>query len=402
MKNSEAILIGIDGGATKVSGWIVKHEPKTGYFGLTEHHAEYAYAQFDGFQTEFLPVPVQTQLAEREAGRINLSETEKQQASAYIDSVVETIKSLSTLAGTKPALIGIGMPGLKTSDLRGINALNNGPRIPDYCTQIEEKLKKAGIRLVAPIAHLGSDADYCGIGEFYANEGAFRDIKNAYYLGGGTGAADALLIGGQLMPFDHIKSWMAKTWEMKNEKNLSLERYASASGIQFVYGRHAGIPTEKLNTDQIYPPQIASLALSGDQAAVAALNEISEYLAWLFFERISTLFCGSKDIFGFVNPKRDSLDPIHLFRGTVLDRIVIGQRLGELMNSPTGQNLLTGPILKKLAHIIEAADCLPDNAKAAYIQDNCFRSNKLYFSKIREAPALGAGIDAQLTFTKHN
>ena len=96
--------------------------------------------------------------------------------------------------------------------------------------------------------------DYCGIGELYASDGSFQNTRNAYYLGGGTGAADALLLRGKLVPFDRIKPWMAKTWELKNHQELSLERFASASGFQFLYSVHSNIPIERLNADNIFPP----------------------------------------------------------------------------------------------------------------------------------------------------
>jgi predicted NBD/HSP70 family sugar kinase len=398
MKNSPYTLIGIDGGATKVSGWIINYEEQGRNYNLSGHHAESAYTQSESYRADFKPQAIPDQLSERESGKVQVSAEEQQQGSAYIDSTVKTIQVLSKLGGGKPVLIGIGMPGLKTHDMRGINVLNNGPRILDYCAQIEAKLNHANIDLLAPIARIGSDADYCGIGEFYSRNGSFRGLKNAYYLGGGTGAADALLLEGQLIPFDSIKPWMAKTWEMKNDKNISLERYASASGIQYIYSRHSHISVEKLNADQVFPPRIAELVIEGNEAAINTFQEISEYLSWLIFERISTLYCGSKEIFSFVNPKREALDPVHLYRGTILERIVIGQRLGELMAGKTGRQVLTIPILKKLYHIIQAADCFPENVREEYIKDTRFIMEKLFFSQLRESPALGAGIDAHRTF----
>ena len=154
----------------------------------------------------------------------------------------------------KNAIVGIGMPGLKTKNKRGIIALINGPRMPDYSQFIESRLLEANMSLVSPIAHLGSDADYCGLGEEYAENGLFKDVKNAYYLGGGTGVADAMKLNGKLVPFDNTKAWIAKTWEMKCDKNISLEKYASSSGIQSIFSMYSNIPVEELNKNEIYPP----------------------------------------------------------------------------------------------------------------------------------------------------
>lgn len=399
MKQKNYILIGIDGGATKAGGWIVTFDPAGNTYDLSDQHAEAAYAEYENFRSDYQPVSITVQLEERTTASVNLSEAERRQGSAYTQAVVDIIQQLSTAGRNKPVLVGIGMPGLKTRDKRGINVINNGPRIIEYCTQIENKLQEAGVEMIAPVHRLGSDADYCGMGEFYAHHGSFHGVQNAYYLGGGTGAADALLLKGELIPFDDIKSWMAKTWELKNDKELSLERYASASGIQFIYSRHANIAVDKLNADRIFPPQIAAMAVNGDRAAGQTFDEVSSYLSWLLFERICTLFSGSKDMFEFINPKHKALDPVHLYRGTLLDRIVIGQRLGELMTTDDGEKILTRPILTKLYNIIEAADCLPDKAKQAYISSNSFNREKLILSKLREAPALGAAIDAHRTFT---
>ena len=69
---------------------------------------------------------------------------------------------------------------------------------------------------------------------------AFEDVENAYYLGGGTGAADALKLHGKLISFDKCKNWIAKTWEMSDKNGKSMEIYCSANGIQSIYGDLAG------------------------------------------------------------------------------------------------------------------------------------------------------------------
>ncbi len=396
MKYDDYTLVGIDGGATKVSGWIVNYLSEEKSYRLSEHHRELSYASIEGHLTDFTPVEIQKQLPQRESGKIDITDEESVQGQTYIKAAARVVQELYALGGEKPLLIGIGMPGLKTTDQRGINAIANGPRMPEYCTSLEKKLTASGLNLLTPIARLGSDADYCGVGEFYAAEGSFRNINNAYYLGGGTGAADALLLKGELVPFDQIKSWMAKTWEMKNDLDLSFERYASASGLQFIYARYSGKSVDLLNKSKIYPPQIASLAEEGNDTAIKTYQEVAAYLAMLIFERISTLFCGSIGLIKLINPRRDSLEAVHLYRGEIFERIIIGQRLGDLMASPTGHKVLTEPFLKEISTIINNADCIPEQAKSEYLKEGTFDKAKLVFSKLREAPALGAGIDAYL------
>jgi predicted NBD/HSP70 family sugar kinase len=400
MNNNEYTLIGIDGGATKVSGWIVKQLANKNLYDLSPHHSEIPYIAIEGFISSFKPVDINTQLSEREKEEIHLTEEESIQGKTYIHSAANVINDLYDLGGKKPVLIGIGMPGLKTADQRGINAIANGPRMPAYCSQLEILLKERNIQVVAPIHKLGSDADYCGLGELYASEGSFRGIQNAYYLGGGTGAADAVLLDGKLVPFDQIKSWIAKTWEFKNDLNLSLERYASASGLQFIYSRHSGQSIESLNKSEIYPPQIAELAFKGNESARETYKEVAKYLAMLLYERMSTLYCGSEEIFGFINPNREPLEKNHIYRNKLFDRIIIGQRLGDLMASDIGNRVLTNEFFKNLSDLIRQSSTLPSDIKNKYLKNNSFDDEKIVFSKLREAPALGAGIDAHLAYRK--
>ncbi len=389
-------LIGIDGGATKVSGWLVnyKHDPLS--FSLSENNEQLKYSDDKNFISDFTPVPVPDQLKQAEENQLDLTEQEKQQGEILVSTCARVIEKLAKDNPNNPILVGIGMPGIKTEDKRGINVVANGPRVPEYSKKLELLLEKANIKFAAPIAHLGSDADYCGIGENYAEGGGFCNTYNAYYLGGGTGAADALKLRGELVPLDKTKQWLAKTWEMKNDVEISMEKYASASGIQFIYSNKSGIPIEELNHNKIYPPQIAEKALSGDSSAIEAYTEITKYLALLFYERITSLYCGTQDIFTFVNPNRPDLSKDHFFREDTFEKIVIGQRLSNLMGSKAGNEALTKPLVKTLSNLINRSDCLPDSVLSHYLHDSKLKNERLFLSNLREAPAIGAGIDAYL------
>ncbi len=389
-------LIGIDGGATKVNGWILNYTENPLSFSLSDFNAEKKYSELEGHISDFTPVALQTQLQEMESKKFNLTADEKQQGNTYTQSCADVIETLVNKKKNNQIIVGIGMPGLKTENKRGLSALANGPRIPQYSDRVEQILKEKGIEFLSPIAHIGSDADYCGIGENYADGGGFKDVYNAYYLGGGTGAADALKLRGELVPLDKTKPWLAKTWEFKNESGISLERYASASGIQFIYSSKSGISTEELNNQEIYPPQIAEKAINGEDAAAEAFKDISKYLALLFYDRITSLYCGTQNLFEFVNPKRDSLSNEHFYINDTFERIVIGQRLGDLMSSVSGTKVLTIPLQKMLNQYIKDSDCLSNSVKDHYLNKDF-----LFFSKLREAPALGAGIDAYLSYSKN-
>jgi predicted NBD/HSP70 family sugar kinase len=321
---------------------------------------------------------------------------EQQQASVLVEACAQVIEEIVEKTQTKKILIGLGMPGLKTENRRGIAVVANGPRMIRYSDQLEDRLSMGDIEFISPIDHIGSDADYCGIGENYSSEGLFRTVENAYYLGGGTGVADAMKLNNELVPFDATKDWIAKTWEMKSQNGLSLERFASASGIQSIYADIAKIDISELNNRSIFPLQIAELAKNGDNSALETFNRVAENIALLLFERISTMFSGWRSLFEFVNPNRADLSTNHQYEGKFFERIIIGQRLGELFEAEAGNEVLQKPVLEQLNSRIESSKVLTADAKTFYSE----LVKIIQTSKLREAPAIGAGIDAYLTYLK--
>lgn len=391
----DLLIIGIDGGATKVSGWTAERK-EDGTFELGDLNVQKKYSEYDYYDPEFKPVDIKIQLKEMEDG-IHLTDEERRQGLAYMYATADVIIELVKANPGKKALIGIGMPGLKTKDRKGISALANGPRMPEYVSIIENRIMLNDVSLASPIDHLGSDADYCGLGEEYSSRGQFRGVENSYYLGGGTGVADALKLKGQLVPFDAIKPWMAKAWEMKAESGKSLERYCSAAGIQSIYSEYSGIPVAELNQQKIYAPQIMEKAIQGEGAAVKTMKDISHYLAELLFERMSTLYAGSNNQFEFVNPARAQLLSWHPYLGTLLDHIIIGQRLGDYLEASRGKNQMWEPMIHHLGELILENENLTKGFKQHYLKGNTFNENRIVLSKLREAPAMGAAVDAWLS-----
>ncbi len=389
-------LIGIDGGATKVSGWSVDYDSDSQVFTLGTTNVQHSYAEYADYQPSFSPVDIKSQLDQFNRGPLQPAAAEIRQGRAYVQACADVIIELAHGHQGTP-LVGIGMPGLKTGDDRGIAVLLNGPRIPDYASRIETILSRRGIDLLAPVARLGSDADYCGLGEEYSADGNFRPVDNAYYLGGGTGAADALKLAGELVPLDHTKPWLAKTWEMQNDQGLSLERFASAGGIQSVYSRYCGLSVKELNSRAIYPDQILQMAQTGDQPAQQTFADVAEYLAGLLFERLSTIYSGWKNQFSFTNTARPTPNTDHDYRGLLLERIVIGQRLGNLLEQSKQTDFFYRPLLAHLTNLTES-EAPDDKFHQYYSSDTGFPPEKLVTSGLRAAPAMGAGIDAWLHY----
>jgi len=400
MKINNILLIGIDGGATKIAAWQVNTDDNGRTFTLGDIHAVISYNELPDYDPNFTSQPINMQLAEFQANNIKLTAQEQKQGEVYISACSEAVSALAESIGDSTLLLGIGMPGLKTPDKRGIAVLANGPRIPDFASRLEKKLKHAGFSLAAPMHKLGSDADYCGIGENRAKHGNFINIKNAYYLGGGTGAADAMKLNGRMLTFDEAKELIAKCWEMQNDHKISLEKYASAGGIQYLYAHYTGQSLQDIQERKLYPLRIAERALTGDKPARQTFIDIANNLSLLLYERITTLYCGWQNLFSFVNPFRILPQGDHPFKGSLLERIVIGQRLSELMRSRPGQEVLVKPLLENLARLIDGSNCLDERAKAHYMHGTVFRNERLVLSTLREAAALGAAIDAYLTFSK--
>ena len=390
----DILLVGIDGGATKVSGWQVIPDESNGTFRLGKSNSSKSYKEIPGFLPNFIPVSVPEQISQRDAGNIQLTYAENLQEAVYVEACAQVIKDLHEKDHDKKILVGIGMPGLKTEDHRGICVLANGPRMLHYGDKLEERLGQRDLELLTPVHHLGSDADYCGIGENYATDGLFRNVQNAYYLGGGTGVADAMKLNDKLLPFDATKDWLAKTWEMKSADGRSLERFTSVGGMQAVYAEISGKRVSELNEQNIYPLQIAELATKGDAAAQEMIELAVENLSLLLFERITSLYSGSQGIFQFGNPNHPALNTQHPYLGNVFDNMIMGQRLGELFDSDSGKQVLRKPVITKLEALISHSTSLDAEAKKHYANlDNIIKT-----SKLREAPALGAGIDAYLTY----
>lgn len=386
------LLIGVDGGATKVSAWEVLYDEKTRDFSLGKNYTSKSYREVEGYISDYKPVDLNTQLNELNTEFISGS-FEKQQAGVYIETCALAIKELVEKTGMNNVLIGLGMPGLKTQDKRGITALANGPRMVDYSDKLEQRLAQLNVKMIAPIAHLGSDADYCGIGENYAEEGEFRNTTNAYYLGGGTGVADAMKLDGELLPFDMAKAWIPKSWEIKCKEGVSMERITAVGGIQNTYAEIAGKSVEELNKAGIFPQQVADMAAIGDDLSVKTFEMVNRNLAELLYERIVTLNKGWKGLFDFVNPNKPPPEESHPYLNHVFDKIIIGQRLGDLFISESGSIVVRKVVIEKMNKLIQNSPYLDQVAKDHYKDFDSI----IVSSKLREAPALGAGIDAYLS-----
>jgi predicted NBD/HSP70 family sugar kinase len=386
MTDGDVMLIGVDGGATEAKSHHVAVEGSGTdiSFALGDLSASRRYERIDGFE----PVPVGDQIAQRTAGDVQVTDGERAQGEKYTDAAAATIIELAEQTGAKRVLIGMGMPGLKTEDDRGINAINNGARTPDFAERLEEKICAAGIELAGPLVHLGSDADYCGIGEEHAAEGAFRDVESAYYVGCGTGIADALKLAGQLVPLDDTKSWLQKSWQIASWVGPTFEKIASANSMMSLFAGQMKTTPAALVEEGTFPQDLAA---EGDPLAQAVMTTVAATLAEVIFERLFTIHAGREEA-----PHRGEaylgLSKDHPFRGTLLERIVVGQRFGFLWADERCHEIFRRPCETLL--VAHATRC-GDDALAEHIAPGgTIRQGLIVASRLREAPAIGAAIDA--------
>jgi len=401
---NEFLLIGVDGGATEVKAHAVACDDlgRRTSFRLRPESASRVYPRLPGF----VPLSVTEQLAQRDSGDLRRSAEEIEQASRWVTAAAEAVVDVARQCGVARVLVGVGMPGLKTPDGRGINVINNGPRIPDYLDRFEQQVAAAGITLLAPVAALGSDADYCGLGEEYADEGLFRDVQNAYYCGGGTGIADALKLRGRLVPFDQARTWIQKSWQIPSALGPTFEKLVSASSLNRVWTELNAV-TPRPPVDPTPYPEVA--ALTGDPLAAGWLATAALVLAELIFERLWTIRNG-RAAAAQRGEAYARLAPEHEYRGLLLDRVVIGQRVGLIYGDPRFRPVFGHRVDAYLAAFVARSG--DADMSAAYLQlptggganagqaSATLKAGFLRASRLRAAPALGAAIAALQTFVK--
>lgn len=383
----DILLIGIDGGATETKAHevLVSGSWRKPKFQLGGCSASRKYRMLPDFK----PVDVGQQIKERNENTTQLTPEEKLQGREYIISTADAVREIYTQVGRgRKVLIGMGMPGLKTPDGRGINAINNGARTPDFLDQLGAELSASGIDLAAPIARLGSDADYCGIGEEHAVEGIFRRVKSAYYFGGGTGVADAMKLQGELVPFDHTKDWLWKSWQLISSLGPTYEKLIAAKAMNENFARMENATLAEYAAAGKFA-QVE--ALKGNPRARFIMNVVATLLAELLYERMYTLFAGRQPV-DFRGPAYQALRTDHPYRGQFFEKVIIGQRIGDIYADASCRKIFRAPLHAKLEALLN--DFAPAELKEAYLKNGKLRPGLIVASKLREAPAIGAAVDA--------
>ncbi|MFN0007822.1 MAG: hypothetical protein ACKVXR_07930 [Planctomycetota bacterium] len=362
---ADDLLIGVDGGATEVKAHEVVRSDSM--LGLGAASASFLYERARGFQ----PVPMPSQLLALEKGTLRPGGVEGAQARLWLEASARAIASVAGQAGRREVRLGICMPGLKTADGRGIAVMRWGPRIPGYLDRLEALLAESGLALGRPVSRLSSDGEACAHGERIDARGLLRGIGCAYYLGGGTGLAEALLIEGRIHGFDALDGFVRKAWQMEATGGRIVEDLLSPRGMNSAY---AAMANKKLPLAPGDHPE--SRALAGDEQAARVLRDAAEALAELVLDRMGALRRGFHSSSARITPN------------TFLERVVIGQRLGGIFASAALRPSFRDPAEELLARKIVATG---DGAlRKHYLEGSRLRPDLLVGSELRAAPAIGA------------
>ncbi|MBK7644498.1 MAG: ROK family protein [Planctomycetes bacterium] len=376
--STEELLVGVDGGATEVKVHeILRLEREEGLrldLGSSSSSMLYDRTQ------RFVPVPMAQQLLEEERGELLLGAQERAEGRLVLEAFLHAIRSVAEQAGIKRLRVGICLPGVKSADGRGVVVMRNGPRLPDFLAQLEAGLAVVGLELVGPIPRLVSDGEACAQGENLGLEGLLAQVRNAYYIGGGTGIAEAFKLGGAVVDMEALRPWMRKAWQMETSSGVSLEDLASAHGMNERYAQRRGV--ELVPGEEIYPEERVEL---GDPDAQSVLREAGGALAQLVFARIQT--CARAQKLQRAGPRAGRAS-FKLEAGTLLERVVVGQQLGRLLADPALARHLREPLEEQLGALLRGT-CDPALEKA-YLAGDTLRPEFLQPSLLRAAPAIGA------------
>ena len=202
-------FVGLDCGASKIL-----YQKASFNFDLdlvipSGNSIERLYSNNKNWIESFEPVSIQTQLKQFSKNVIVITSEEESQGKV----IIEEIKKL--LALTDQNNSSICFPGLKSNE--GVCVMKNGPRIPFFKKKLNLK------------QHIFNDSDCCTIGEWKSSIGCMINIKNAIYIGGGTGIADGIIMNGKILNFND-NSDLKRSWEM-GFNDSTIESQISPGGM---------------------------------------------------------------------------------------------------------------------------------------------------------------------------
>jgi hypothetical protein len=356
-------LIGVDGGATHVRAREVEVERVAGAARLVagSRSSRTAHRTVPGFET-----PAQRGLDDPDVLEPP-TPAEREQGWAWIESTARCVLEVARSRASKTVLLGVAMPGVKTADGRGIAFALHGPRVENFLGHLGEHLASEGVELAAPIAGLYGDGWCCGLGERHGQSGLLKGLRTAYYVGGGTGVAEALVLDGEQVRLESVEDWFPRVWRLRRGKE-PLEGWLSASGINRSWARISGfeLPLE--------PGRFPEERMR-DRRAAELFELAGEALGHLIAHRIVSLATGCPPEQGSANPH-------------VLERVVVGQRLGRMLDDPRTSGRMRAALESELDRVLRRTGLdalIPPDGGIGQERRELVRT-----SRLEEAAALGA------------
>ena len=288
------LLLGLDGGATKILAQTSTIDPKSSLIIPKEEYHESNYRDSLKFDSGFIPIDLAQQKKEAKENNYSISEQEINQSASVIDTIVKVI--LSSVREKQITQVGLCFPGIKTANYDGISIMANGPRNINMLSMINKMLKPK-LDSKTSIKSIYDDSECCVIGEWKSSIGKLRDCENAIYVGGGTGIADGIILNNKIVDKD-----IERSWELIMPSGESVEQCLSLGGMLSQWNNEKEEPIKAIVS-------LFDHSISGDNFA----NNIIEKAA---------------KAFDFLIDKRIEFFQSH---NTKPEKIVIGQRLGNLL-----------------------------------------------------------------------
>jgi len=354
---SNTLLVGVDGGASgyRAHEVLVRETPGGLRLALGVHSAAERIEELADFE----PLPLEVQREQAESGRFEFSRAERTLQARWIHAASRSIRRVASLRGCERVWVGVCTPGLKTGDGSGIAMALNGPRIPDFNDALEQSLSLEGLNLAEPISRLYSDGVACAWGEDLAETGLFADVENAYYVGGGSGVAEGYKLRGRIFGAEQLERHVQRAWQTLADDGRSYEVALSARGFNRDFRERAPSHDAALLGEDA--------AAAGDPRATALFEERARLLAQWCCSRLLAIREG---------------------QNLILERIVIGQRLGQFFLDPRLQSCFAEPTRARLCALL--AESAPPALRSAWLRDDRLAPGRLQASALRSAPALGA------------
>jgi hypothetical protein len=202
-------------------------------------------------------------------------------ADAWLTATAELVERAADGASVR---VGMGMPGRKTADGRGIASALHGPVDPQFLERLEADLVRRGVQLARPIAGLFDDGLLGAAGELVGAGGVLGGAHTAYALGGGTGLAEAFVFDGRPVVFEGAPVVLERAYRIAHD-GRSFEERVSVRGLN---ARFAALGGDGAPEDAFERGDERARVLFGEVFAdLAALVEERERTLSLRFERIA-------------------------------------------------------------------------------------------------------------------